>query len=490
MQSAPVTPKNIRVLRRDCKGCLSGKLRIAKLELEKDDLKRKLCDQKENFLNESVDIKRRLVEKSQTIKTVKKQFDRKVSIETSLRTKKSGVVAQLRNLTKRAERLEKTDKAACEMKNLKIKLCHSERMLGKKKTELDDLTSELRALKRENKELQDANHYLHSLLIEAVDKDGEEKELCGDRPFQPYCTNVRKATYKAILSQCPVAQVGSLLKTVATELSGKQIQNAPSKSTVARMAHELSVLSSIQTVECLLKSNVSTISWDATSEAGHHINEIHIRLDDGTSHTISIERLAGGKAQDYSNHIIRSIDEMCLSYAEYKGLQYIQVRGQVLSKIASTLTDRAIVNHAACRLIKLHLGLELIELNCNLHVLDGFANQVRSALKRHDSDVGLDGGNYCLASKVIYTISKLRYKNTGDPSGFRCFIRNNEIPAGMFVRYVGNRLHVMFHMGGVLVHFLPQLMIYLEQSCKAEYARQFLLTHLKEEKVIDQVRAL
>ena len=129
------------------------------------------------------------MEKPQTIKTVNKQFDRKVSIETSLRTKKSGVVAQLRNLTKRAERLEKKDKAACEMKNLKIKLYHSERMLGKKKTELDDLTSEMKALKRENKELQDANHYLHSLLIEAnEDKDGEEKELCGDRPFQPYST--------------------------------------------------------------------------------------------------------------------------------------------------------------------------------------------------------------------------------------------------------------------------------------------------------------
>ena len=146
---------------------------------------------------------------------------------------------------------------------------------------------------------------------------------------------MRKSTYKAILSQCPVAQVGSLLKTVATELSGKQIQNAPSKSTIAQMAHELSVLSSIQTIECLLKSNVSTISWDATSESGHHINEIHIRLDDGTSHTISIKTLAGGKAQDYSNHIIRSIDKMGLSYSEYKGLQYVQVSGQVLSKIAS-----------------------------------------------------------------------------------------------------------------------------------------------------------
>ena len=72
-------------------------------------------------------------------------------------------------------------------------------------------------------------------------------------------------------------------------------------------------------------------------------------------------------------------------------------------------------------LLNLHLGLELIEMNCNLHILDGFANKVRGALKELDAAVEESGGKYCVASKVIYEVSKLRYKSISDPLHFKAF---------------------------------------------------------------------
>lgn len=137
-------------------------------------------------------------------------------------------------------------------------------------------------------------------------------------------------------------------------------------------------------------------------------------MNNDVTHTISIERLPGGRAEDYFNHTVCALDEICSTYAEYSGTLYQVVHGKVLSTILGSLTDRAVVNHATCRLLNLHLGLGLIELNCNLHVLGGIADRVRSALKVLARKAELDGGKYCLASKVIYMVSKLRYKNTGD----------------------------------------------------------------------------
>ena len=235
-------------------------------------------------------------------------------------------------------------------------------------------------MKGKVKDLKDTNDYLISCL-----EDGDENETDECVHGKMYDTNMKKASYRAIL-----AQVGNLLQTVVGTLTKSTVVKTPSKSTAARMTHELSVLSSIQTVECLLQASVATISWDATTELGHHINEVHIRMADGRTHTISINRLAGGKAEDYSNHGVKAIEEMCQTYADFHGMSFAVVHGIVLSKILSALTDRAVVNHKACQLINLHFGLELIEMNCNMHVLDGFANEVGSALKLLDTKTRLD----------------------------------------------------------------------------------------------------
>ena len=71
-------------------------------------------------------------------------------------------------------------------------------------------------------------------------------------------------------------------------------------------------------------------------------------MADGKTHTISINRLAGRKAEDYSNHVVKAIKEMCQTYADFHGMSFAVVRGgRVLPKILSALADRAVVNHKA-----------------------------------------------------------------------------------------------------------------------------------------------
>ncbi|RUS79206.1 hypothetical protein EGW08_013035 [Elysia chlorotica] len=63
-----------------------------------------------------------------------------------------------------------------------------------------------------------------------------------------------------------------------------------------------------------------------------------------------------------------------------------------------------------------------------------------------------------------------RFKDgSGDPSGFKDMLRRHNIPVGTFVRYVGNRMHVLFHLAGVIVLHRGKVKEFLETRCTADY---------------------
>ena len=60
------------------------------------------------------------------------------------------------------------------------------------------------------------------------------------------------------------------------------------------------------------------------------------------------------------------------------------------------------------------LNIELLELNCNVHPLDGLASEARKTLKKVDVKYEIKStlfGNDCCAANVTYGLSKRRYKN-------------------------------------------------------------------------------
>ena len=64
----------------------------------------------------------------------------------------------------------------------------------------------------------------------------------------------------------------------------------------------------------------------------------------------------------------------------------------------------------------------LLELKCNVHLLDGTSNKIRSTLKVYDNDNAIQSrtfGSDCVAN-VIYGLTKMWFKQgTGDSSGFK-----------------------------------------------------------------------
>ena len=66
---------------------------------------------------------------------------------------------------------------------------------------------------------------------------------------------------------------------------------------------------------------------------------------------LALDELAGGTAQDYSNHIFKTFPYLSNLYSEWYGLDGGEVNKKMTVNIVNTLPDRAIVNQAAIRLL-------------------------------------------------------------------------------------------------------------------------------------------
>ena len=85
------------------------------------------------------------------------------------------------------------------------------------------------------------------------------------------------------------------------------------------------------------------------------------------------------------------------------------MKNNILSKIKSTMSDRALVNHATIRELQKLWNLDLVELHCNLHPFDSFASTIRSALKKLDSTLGMRNTGYdCCVANMFFQLSNMR----------------------------------------------------------------------------------
>ncbi len=66
----------------------------------------------------------------------------------------------------------------------------------------------------------------------------------------------------------------------------------------------------------------------------------------------------------------------------------------IISAITCTLTDRVAANHATVVILQDDFDNDLIELNCNVHPLDGLAHKARSVGREIDTSADIKGSCY------------------------------------------------------------------------------------------------
>ena len=99
-----------------------------------------------------------------------------------------------------------------------------------------------------------------------------------------------------------------------------------------------------------------------------------------------VRPIDGAAAKNYLEHIKRILTDASNIYAGVHGLDGGEVLEQVKSKIMSTLSDRAKVNSVVSRLVGEWVGHDVLDLNCNIHLLDGLSISFRKLFKNYEDE--------------------------------------------------------------------------------------------------------
>ncbi|XP_065675143.1 uncharacterized protein LOC136091464 [Hydra vulgaris] len=227
------------------------------------------------------------------------------------------------------------------------------------------------------------------------------------------------------------------------------------------MMHELGVLSDLKAAEIAFTTKDLTLGFDAITQEGVYVNAVHLTTV-SVCMVVAIDQLPGGTAYDYQSHIIKSNDNLAKLYSDFYQLKYTDVRSTIIGNITNTMSDRAATNHATIAKLNLVWQKSLNELNCHLHLLDTMTSSCKSSLKALETSKGKIFGRDCIAANIVVQLNKLHYKDAkGNSKGFLTFLDQHELPRGLLPRYRGNRLHMLFHTCGILIHHYAILKIFL-----------------------------
>lgn len=72
-----------------------------------------------------------------------------------------------------------------------------------------------------------------------------------------------------------------------------------------------------------------------------------------------------------------------------------------MQHIKNTLTDRVAVNHCVVQALNADLDIELLELKCNVHPIDGIAKKCTDLLKVYDEQNNVKSDCYGFGSCVV-----------------------------------------------------------------------------------------
>ncbi|XP_065680983.1 uncharacterized protein LOC124817617 isoform X1 [Hydra vulgaris] len=356
--------------------------------------------------------------------------------------RKNKTIMQLRN--KLNEQSFSIQLKCLQNKNLRLK-----KQIALSKTEF---TYQVNIL---NNQISDRNAEIqilqNKLLILKEEVEQTQHNVQNTRYAKVYTTDIRALIYDMLVCNVPTHSVPSLLHKIG-EFTGYQFTEIPHRTTVEQMMRELGVISDLQTTEIAIATKNLTLGFDATRQEGVHVNAVHFTTKTRCM-VVAVDQLAGGTANDYQSHMTQSVDHLAKLYSNFYEQKYIEIRSKIIANISNTMSDRVAANHATVTKLNTLWQKSLNELNCHLHPLDTMTSACKSSLKVLETFKGKLFGRDCIAANIVIQLNKLRYKDgKSDPKGFVIFLDKHKLPRGLLPRYRGNRLHVLFHTCGILIH--------------------------------------
>ena len=397
---------------------------------------------------------------NEPVKVISQKFKRKVKQYDNLKqkTKTTFHSMQIADLKKKLSNLTKAHN--------KLKKYHDTNKDSLKIKKDKQLMEKIKILQSN---LEESNERYRILEDKCTTQDDEIVELKNNQVInikdgKTFSSKARQLVYDCIVNQVPSKNVHDVFAQFFCRL-GLLKQIYPSRSAVENMTRELGVISELQAAQVILQNKNNTLGFDATTQEGVHINSIHITTETQCI-VLAVDQLPGGTAHDYQEHISDTIDNLAEVHSYFNKSSFEECKAKLINNISNTMTDRCAANHAAIRLLNEEWDKSLNELNCHLHPLDSFSTSVRSSLAKLESSQKISSqlyGSDCVAGKIVLQMNKLRYKDgKGDPRGFKIFLENENLKLGIVPRYRGNRLHVLFHIGGVYIQHYDLFLKYLK----------------------------
>ena len=81
-------------------------------------------------------------------------------------------------------------------------------------------------------------------------------------------------------------------------------------------------------------------------------------------------------------------------------------------------------------------------------------------------------------------------QKSGDVPGFKTFLKSHDLSPGIILRYVGNRIHVLFHMAGTVIMILQELITFLSRYSSKKKLGNAVLGDLKNPAILVQLQVL
>ena len=341
--------------------------------------------------------------------------------------------------------------------------------------------------RREQKMKRDLTMEFEDALTQALDKT-TAKDL--EKDGRAHSDMMRMVVYSCLDSNTPVGQVRNLLLRLSPILKlNLTPADIPVQSTVSIMALELGLWSDVFVGELLLAKKNITLAFDATTQDGVHVNAVHMTVEN-ECYVLGLDHLPGGTAVDYASQVLALLQHHARLYAEVHCVSAEDTLRQMKSNISCIMSDRAVVNAAAVRILEDDFGSTLAHVHCNLHPIDSITSKCKTLVQSLERERGVACPSLysgaCLVEKFVLGMNTLRYKDgSGSPTDVKVALDGAPgLDRGSITHYRGNRLNVIFHLSFVYFqhfHFFKELVSVADTTLNIALTKCFALPMFRTE---------